>query len=105
MTLKAPGRALRARVLEDYELTGAELAVLEQACMAADRIDEAQRQIATDGAVIAGRAGPRAHPSVLIERDSRAAMLRALKDLGVIDRKEPRPRTLSTPGPKPRSRA
>lgn len=100
--LGAAGQALWDAVTADYAFSGAELAVLEQACQAADRAAEAKAAVDRDGVTVDGRYGPRIHPAAAVERDARTAMLRALKDLGVVDRREPVARDEHTPGPKPR---
>lgn len=49
-----------------------------------DRMRAAQRSIEAEGAVTADRFGQlRPHPAVLIERDSRTALQRALKQLNL----------------------
>jgi hypothetical protein len=95
------GQAVWRAVTGDYDLTDPELRVLEQASIAADRAAEARVAIERDGAYVDGRYGPRQHPAIAVERDSRAALLRALKDLNVIDRPAPKHRDDHTPGPKP----
>lgn len=49
-----------------------------------DRMRQAQRQIEADGPTCRDRFGQvRAHPSLLVERDSRTALQRALKQLNL----------------------
>lgn len=102
--LRKAGRTLWRAVLADYALSAAELRVLDAACEAADRAAEAKAEVDRDGVSVPGRYGPRIHPAAAVERDARAAMLRALKDLGVVDRREPGRRDDHTPGPKPGAR-
>lgn len=102
--LRKAGRALWRAVLADYALSAAELRVLDHACQAADRAAEAKAEVDRDGVTVEGRYGPRIHPAAAVERDARAAVLRALKDLGVVDRREPGRRDDHTPGPKPGAR-
>ena len=104
MALGKAGKALQAAVLADYELTEAEQAVLIQACEAADRAASAKAQVDRDGVTLEGRYGPRIHPAAAVERDARAAVLRSLVALGVVDRRQPTVRDLHTPGPKPGAR-
>jgi phage terminase small subunit len=68
-----------------YELAPYQLDVLETACVAADRLEEARQAIAQDGLIVghASLNGPRAHPAVAIERDSRVALLRSLRELAL----------------------
>ena len=58
--------------------------LLQTAAEAFDRMREAQRTIAREGATFADRFGQvKAHPATVIERDSRAGMLMALKQLNL----------------------
>ncbi len=81
--MKASGRRLWKGVLSDYDLAPAELEILRAACEASDRAADAGVLIEGEGMIVAGRFGSRAHPAVAIERDSRLAMLRALRELGL----------------------
>ncbi|MGC8541873.1 MAG: P27 family phage terminase small subunit [Phycisphaerae bacterium] len=80
VTLSAEAKNLWRRLLSEYELNdSAALALLANALQAFDRMREAQALLARDGICPPDRFGqPRAHPAVLIERDSRAAMLKHL---------------------------
>ncbi|MBL8798774.1 MAG: hypothetical protein JNM56_33080 [Planctomycetia bacterium] len=83
-TLGAEGRKLWRRIAEDYDLDAAALVILESACLSQDRESGASAQLVTDGTTTTDRFGQvKAHPAVLIERDSRAAKLRALKQLNL----------------------
>lgn len=81
--LGAAGRALWRSIVAEYELEPHHLAVLEAACQARDRMDEAHAAIERDGAYLPGRFGTKAHPALAVERDSRIAMLRCLRELGL----------------------
>jgi P27 family predicted phage terminase small subunit len=81
--LAAAGRRLWRRVAASYALEGHHEAVLSAACEALDRMRQAQAAIDQDGITVEGRFGPRAHPAIAIERDSRLAVLRALRELGL----------------------
>jgi len=70
-------------VLAGYELEAFHLAILAAACEAMDRMNEARAAIEADGPYIDGRFGKKAHPALAIERDSRTAMLRAIRELGL----------------------
>ena len=60
------------------------LLLLRAACEAADRCESARKLVAAKGEVIPDRFGQlRQHPGVNIERDARAAMVQALKALGL----------------------
>jgi phage terminase small subunit len=66
-----------------YELEARHLTILCVALEALDRLREAQAAIARDGLTSEGRFGPKAHPAIAIERDSRIAFLRATRELGL----------------------
>jgi phage terminase small subunit len=57
------------------------LALLAVACEASDRVASCRKQLDEEGEVITVRGLPRAHPAAAIERDARAAMIRAIKEL------------------------
>lgn len=60
------------------------LLLLRTALEALDRMRQAQKAIKTDGAVVRDRFGqPKPHPLLTIERDSRAAMIGALRALNL----------------------
>lgn len=81
--LSESSRAFWRSVVAEFELETHHLAILQAACEARDRMDEARAAIDTDGAYITGRFGMKAHPALAVERDSRTAMLRALRELGL----------------------
>jgi P27 family predicted phage terminase small subunit len=83
--LRAAGRDLWSGILRGYQLDEAhQRAILASACEAADRQVEAREAIAKDGAYIeGGRYGMKAHPALAVERDSRLAMVRCLRELGL----------------------
>jgi P27 family predicted phage terminase small subunit len=81
--LSREARRFWRSVLAEYELETHHLAILQAACEALDRTREARAAIEADGAYIDGRFGKKAHPALAIERDSRTAMLRAIRELGL----------------------
>lgn len=87
------GRDLWGRVLADYELAAAELAVLEAACAAYDRLHEAQATLNRDGLTVLDRYDvPKAHPMTAIVRDATTLLARCLRQLDVdLDDEMPRP--------------
>src|SRR6266542_3766868 len=89
--LKAPGKRLWSSVTGDYEVDAPGLELLRLACEALDRADEARRAIEHDGAYIADRYGnPRPHPAIAVERDSRLAAARLMRQLGLLDQPDNR---------------
>jgi phage terminase small subunit len=70
--------------VRDYQLDEHHLAVLGEACQAMDRIVQAREAIAEEGAVVADRFGQlKPSPWVIIERDNRLSLIRAVRDLGL----------------------
>ena len=58
--------------------------ILQSACEALDRMRDCQRTLRDEGLTTADRFGQtRAHPLLAVERDSRNAVLKALKQLGL----------------------
>src|SRR5687768_16864972 len=81
--LSGESRRLWPAVATRYELEPHHLAILAAACEAQDRMRQASAAIAKDGAYVEGRFGPKAHPAISVERDSRLAMLRSLRELAL----------------------
>ncbi len=101
--LKAPGRRLWLSATGDFEIDPPGLELLRLACEALDRADEARVAIERDGAYVAGRYANiiRPHPALAVERDSRLAAARLIRELGLLeapDHPQPPPRR----GPKTR---
>lgn len=73
---------LWGKIIAEWELDGAGRLILASGLEAYDRMRAAQKLIEEHGLVAPDRFGQlKANPAVLIERDSRAAMLQALKAL------------------------
>jgi P27 family predicted phage terminase small subunit len=70
------------RVVSDYELGEHHLRLLEAVCDAWDRTCEARAVLAREGLTISTKdGGKRRHPAADIERDSRTAFFRGLREL------------------------
>ena len=68
--------------MADFELEEHHRKLLLLACEAFDRCTEARELLARDGLTIpTGAGGQKAHPAVAIERDSRLAFTRVLREL------------------------
>ena len=82
--LSTKSKRLWRSVLADYELEKRHEAILGTAREALDRMRQAQAQLAEDGLTTVDRyGGVQAQPAVAIERDSRNAFLRAMRELGL----------------------
>jgi P27 family predicted phage terminase small subunit len=68
-------------VLAEYELEPHHILLLRVACDAHDRLREAQDVLAREGLTIETSTGQKMHPAVLIERDSRTAFVRTIREL------------------------
>lgn len=70
--------------LETYDLAEHHIKLLTLAAEALDRGIEAREAIAADGAYVPDRYGTiRAHPAVAVERDSRLAFARLVRELNL----------------------
>lgn len=71
-------------VICDYEFESHHLKLLIKACESWDRSEQAREALATHGMTYQDRFGaPRARPEVAIERDSRLAFARLVRELGL----------------------
>lgn len=88
--LSASMRAWWRQVVADYDLEPHHLLLLAQACEAHDRATQAREQVDAAGPVTTDRFGQlRAHPAVQIERDSRAAFARLVRQLDLEGEGDP----------------
>jgi P27 family predicted phage terminase small subunit len=78
-------RAFWQKVISEYAIDDpGSLLILTSACEAFTRMKQAQDIIAKEGMTTIDRFNQaKCHPAILVERDSRAAMLAALKQLGL----------------------
>lgn len=82
--LEAPTRAWWDHVLASFDLDQHHLRLLELACTAWDRHEQARRVLARDGLTYQDRFGaPRTRPEVAIERDARLAFARLVRELAL----------------------
>jgi P27 family predicted phage terminase small subunit len=86
--LSASARELWTTTLERYELEQHHLRLLQLLCEAWDRAQAARAQVDAEGLIVAAKSGPRAHPCIAIERDSRLAVARLTRELD-LDREPP----------------
>jgi phage terminase small subunit len=84
-SLSPEAAKFHADVVREYRIDDpAGLTILGLACQALDRIREAQRAMATDGAIVKDKWGfPKAHPATQVEKDARSAFLRAIGSLNL----------------------
>lgn len=80
---RAAGELYRA-VMAAYDLEAHHVAILVKSLEAHDRGEAAREIVAREGLLIDSRLGERKpHPAVAIERDSRAAFLAGVRQLGL----------------------
>lgn len=81
--LKGDAKAMWQRLRHDFQIDDAAgLALLQAACEAFQRAQEARVAIDADGAVLSDRFGQRKqHPAIATERDARGQMIAALRAL------------------------
>ena len=85
-------------VVTDYELQPHHLRLLQAACEAWDRLQHARAVLDAQGVSYTDRFGaPRARPEVAIERDSRVAFARLIRELD-LDVEPPASERTSPPG-------
>ena len=77
-------------VVRDYDLDPHHLHLLEAACDAWDRMVQAREVLRTEGLTVTTKSGKKRHPAADIERDSRLAFARLLRELD-LDAPSPRP--------------
>ncbi|MQA88727.1 MAG: hypothetical protein GEU90_00635 [Gemmatimonas sp.] len=84
-TLSREAQGWWRKLVEEYALDDpAGLLLLQTALEAFDRMRGAQELIQSEGATVTDRFGqPKPHPATVIERDSRAGMMAALRALNL----------------------
>ena len=102
--LSPRSRGLWKSLLDQYEMSLAELQILRLGLVALDRADGAAEVIAAEGAYISDRfGGSKAHTACDVENRSRSAFSAAVKQLGIsVDEAPASLRIGARPGPKVR---
>lgn len=91
--LKAATRRWWVEVVDAYSLEAHHLKLLEAACRTWDRLTEAGDALRRDGTFVPDRYGAlKAHPAVAVERDSRIAFARLVRELDLEGEQLPDPR-------------
>jgi hypothetical protein len=83
---KTAGRRLWKSIMDDYDLSGAELEILRQAVRVADVLDDLAAIVAAEGVIENGTG--RAHPAVVEQRQESIALARLLASLRLPDSAE-----------------
>jgi P27 family predicted phage terminase small subunit len=87
-----------ATTVDRYILEEHHIRLLQLLCEAWDRAQEAREQLAEDGLTVPGREGGiRPHPCIAVERDSRLAVARLVRELD-LDIEPPRPERVGPAG-------
>ena len=99
--LSAASKAWFSAVIDDYSLEPHHVHLLTLAAEARDRAEEARLALKTHGVTYVDRFGqPRARPEIAIERDSRLAFARLLRELHLDAEVPEDPRPPSIPARK-----
>ena len=88
--LKPPTKAWFADCLANYQLEPHHVRLLQLAGEAWDRTQQARARLDAEGLTVTGRA----HPCIAIERDSRTAFARLIRELD-LDVEEPLPERIA----------
>jgi len=96
--LRKETRKWWTKIVTDFELESHHLRVLQTCCESWDRMTAAREVIDREGMTFVDRLkAVRPRPEINIERDSRVAFLRALRELGLdIAGDAPRPPTIQS---------
>ena len=78
---RAPGRALWASVTTEYDLEEHERALLIEAVRTVDVLAELDAAVRSEGAIVEGPSGTRAHPALVEARAQRITLARLLAAL------------------------
>ncbi len=82
--LSARSKAFFRKLVSEYALSTAQLELLRRCCESMDRADQAIRVLEAEGVVVVDRHGQsKAHPAAGLERDSRLAVARLLRELNL----------------------
>lgn len=87
--LNGRARDLWKSIVNEFELTAIDLELLRRACEAATRADQAAAVLASDGIMVQGRDGSKAHPAIQIELTNRRAETALLEKLHLDDGSSP----------------
>ena len=96
--LKASTKKWWSEVVEAFDLDSHHLRLLQLACEAWDRCQQARASLAKNGITYIDDKGlPRTRPEIAIERDSRLAFARQLRELGLDVAGDEAPRSPALP--------
>jgi P27 family predicted phage terminase small subunit len=87
--LSEPTQQWWRAIVHDYEFGPHHLRLLEAACGAWDRMEQARETLQREGLMVETKQGRRAHPCVNIERDARIGFARLVRELD-LDTEGPR---------------
>lgn len=99
-----PARELYRALVAEYAPSTSERALLIEALRALDRAESARLAVGDQLTVTDRVGGLKAHPLLTVERDSRAAFTRLMRQLGLGDATPPRELPLATGTAFPRGR-
>lgn len=85
LELRAQGRAFYVSTLADYDLSAAELLILEQVCRQLDTLEALRDAVQFDGTMIRTNQGQRPHPALSEIRQLQLALARCVAQLALPD--------------------
>ena len=77
------------RTCKDYELSPHHLLVLQAAAESWDRAQQARKALDLEGLTVQGEHGPKTHPAVAVEVNSRTLFVRCLRELSLDTVEQP----------------
>src|SRR5688572_6536310 len=95
--LSAASKRWFNEIASGFVLESHHLRLLQLAAEAFDRSQEARALLARDGIVVNTENGPKTHPAVAVERDSRLAFARLVREVGLDVQEVATPRPIALP--------
>lgn len=100
--LATSGARYWAEVVGEWDLEAHQLAILENACTALDRIAQCRNRVRRDGLTITDKTGKAVtHPALAVERQAMRLHAQLVRALQLEDEPEPAPKPVRNKGGRP----